>query len=652
MCGLTGFWSSKVTTSAELRSCIAPMTESLRHRGPDGSGTWWLLEQGLAFGHQRLAIQDLSGAGKQPMVSHSGRYVITYNGEIYNAPSLRKELENSGNVLSWFGHSDTEVMLACFEAWGLQQSIQRFIGMFAFALWDQQESKVHLVRDRLGIKPFYFGWQQGIFLFGSELKALRVHPSFLGEINHDALALFFRHNVVPAPYTIYQDIYKLLPGTIVTLDNPLAEPKYNTYWDAWKVAGGHQQNIFPGRYQEAVIELERLLMDSIQLRMLSDVSLGAFLSGGVDSSTIVALMQAQSTKPVRTFSIGFSGEEYNEAPQAAAIAEHLKTSHTEITATPEQALNIITQLPAIYDEPFSDSSQIPTLLVSQLTRKHVTVALSGDGGDELFCGYNRYLWAAPIWKKFGKLSKSFRRLSSSALKSLSVENWNQLYELGEPIIPKRWRMQSPGRNAHRLAHVLQCSNEKELYHNLVSHWNPSDQLVLQGKEPLTRLTQTNQPNCESFTEWMMAQDLVTYLPDDILTKVDRASMAVALEVRVPLLDHRVVEFAWSLPLEWKLGQQTGKQILRDILYHHVPKKLIERPKMGFAIPLEHWLRNDLKDWAEDLLDETKLEQQGFLNPKPIRKKWDEHLSGKADWQYHLWDVLMWQAWLQRDQGTV
>jgi len=634
-----------LVSSEKLKSCVTAMTSTLAHRGPDGGGTWQNDTLGLAIGHRRLSVQDLSQAGLQPMVSHSGRFVISYNGEIYNAPSLRKDLEKTGQVTQWRGHSDTEVMLACIETLGLEKAVRSFIGMFAFALWDQQEQQLHLVRDRLGIKPLFYGWQQDTFLFGSELKALRAHPAFQGRINRDALALFFRHNVIPTPYSIYQGIQKLQPGTILTFTSPATEPKTFIYWDAWAIAESGQTNLFFGSYQEAVNELERLLSDAIGLRLLSDVPLGAFLSGGIDSSTVVALMQNQSTQSVRSFSIGFSQTEYNEAPHAAAVAEHLGTDHTELLVTSNQALEVIQRLPTIFDEPFADSSQIPTFLVSQLTRQHVTVALSGDGGDELFCGYNRYLWAGPLWNKLGRLPKVARTGLSYGLQALSVEQWNHLYRMTEPVIPSRLRMQAPGRNAHRLAEVLAFNNERAFYRGIVSHWDESP--VLGALEPVTRLTATRQPDCHSFTEWMMAQDLVTYLPDDILTKVDRASMAVALEARVPLLDHRVVEFAWSLPLEWKLRQQTGKQILRDVLYKHVPRHLIERPKMGFGIPLDRWLRHDLRDWAEDLLDERKIKQQGYLNPVPIRNKWNEHLSGKSNWQYHLWDVLMWQAWYEQ-----
>ena len=648
MCGIVGSWQATDCSLDALRAPVLRMTQALHHRGPDGQGVWFDSAVGMGLGHRRLAIQDLSDAGQQPMLSASGRFVIIYNGEVYNAPALRMELEKIGQHISWRGHSDTETMLACIEAWGIEESVKHFIGMFAFALWDRQEHQLHLVRDRLGIKPLYYGFQGETLLFGSELKALRAHPAFQGRINRDALALFFRHNVIPTPYSIYQGIQKLQPGTILTFTNPSTKPKISTFWDAWAIAESGQTNMFLGSYQEAVNELERLLSDAVKLRMLSDVPLGAFLSGGIDSSTVVALTQKQSAQPIRSFSLAFSETEYNEAPHAAILAQHLGTDHTELLVTSDQALEVIPRLPTIFDEPFADSSQIPTFLVSQLTRQHVTVALSGDGGDELFCGYNRYLWAGPLWNKLGRLPKVARTGLSYGLQVLSVEQWNQLYRMTERVIPSRLRMQAPGRNAHRLAEILAFNNERAFYRGIVSHWDESP--VLGAQEPVTRLTATRQPDCHSFTEWMMAQDLVTYLPDDILTKVDRASMAVALEARVPLLDHRVVEFAWSLPLEWKLRQQTGKQILRDVLYKHVPRHLIERPKMGFGIPLDRWLRHDLRDWAEDLLDERKMTQQGYLNPTPIRLKWKEHLSGKRNWQYHLWDVLMWQAWLQQTHG--
>jgi len=646
MCGFTGIWQAPNSATETLRNQVEAMSARLQHRGPDDSGHWIDAREGLALGHRRLAIQDLSPAGRQPMCLGSGRYVLVYNGEIYNAPALRIELEEGGNAPIWKGHSDTEVLLATVEAWGLETAVSRFNGMFAFAIWDRQERTLHLVRDRLGIKPLYFGFSRGTFLFGSELKALQAHQDFDAKIDRDALALFFRHNDIPAPHTIFHGIRKLHPGTILTLSGSDAEPQFNTYWDAWQVAETGSISRFAGSYTEAVEELESLLHDAVGIRLLSDVPLGAFLSGGIDSSTVVALMQTQCERPVRSFSIGFSEIGYNEAQHAKAVAKHLGTDHSELYVTPQQAQAVIPKLPTIYDEPFADSSQIPTFLVSQLARGNVTVSLSGDGGDELFSGYNRYIWGARTWCNIARIPTALRSLAGSMLTLLSEKQWNTIYSYGERMVPARFQMQSPGRNMHRLATLLNVTNERELYRGLVTHWEQPDKLVLGSREPLSRLTQSRQPNLPSFTEWMMAQDQVTYLPEDILTKVDRASMAVSLEARVPLLDHRVVEFAWSLPLEWKLQGVTGKRILRDVLYRHVPQGLIERPKMGFGVPIDSWLRGPLRDWAETLLNASRIKQEGYLNPKLIRKKWQEHLSGQSNCQYLIWDVLMFQSWLE------
>lgn len=622
------------------------MLETLEHRGPNDSGSWQDVGAGVALGHRRLSIVDLSSAGRQPMFSESGRYVIVYNGEIYNFRALQMELEQAGIAPSWRGHSDTEVILAVIEAWGLEQAVSCFIGMFAFALWDRQKRTLHLVRDRLGIKPLYYGRSNGTLMFGSELKALQANPDFKAEIDRDALALFFRYNYIPVPYTIYKGFQKLEPGTILTLQNTDQEAHTTKYWDAWGIAEQGTKIPFQGCYDEATEELDRLLRDAVGLRMAADVPLGAFLSGGIDSSTVVALMQAQSSRPVRTFSIGFHEEGYDEAQHAKAVASHLGTDHTELYVTSEQALGVIPKLPQIYDEPFSDSSQIPTLLVSELTRRHVTVSLSGDGGDELFSGYNRYLWSDRIWKIIESFPNFALQFGANGLRILSEKQWNGIFRMAKPILPKRYLMQTPGRNAHRLAEMLGMQSSHELYTSHVSHWHYPEKLVLGAKEPLNRLIQLKQPKVSSFTEWMMAQDIVTYLPDDILTKLDRASMSESLEARVPLLDHRVVEFAWSLPLDWKAKDGIGKRILRKVLYRYVPKNLIERPKMGFGVPIDSWLRGPLLDWAETLLDEKRIEQEGYLNSRPIRKKWQEHRSGRANWQYLLWDVLMFQAWLE------
>jgi asparagine synthase (glutamine-hydrolysing) len=646
MCGIVGFWRQPEWSDAHLKHTIQQMNESFVHRGPDGHGRWCDAAVGLALGHRRLAIQDLSPKGQQPMVSASGRYVIVFNGEVYNSPALRGLLEQSESCLAWRGHSDTETMLACIEKWGLEKAVNHFIGMFAFALWDKKKRTLRLIRDRLGIKPLYYGFQRGVFLFGSELKALRAHPAFQNEIDRHALSLFFRHNVIPAPYSIYQGIKKLPPGMILTLSRVDEEPLISSYWDAWEVVERGQTKPFLGSYEDAVDELESLLRDSVSLRLLSDVPVGVFLSGGIDSSTVAALMQSQCSQPVRSFSIGFSETIYNEAPYAAAIAEHLETDHTELTVTPQQALDLVPHLSSIYDEPFADASQVPTSLLSQLTRQYVNVALSGDGGDELFAGYNRHVWGEKLWQRISGVPRGLRQLIGWGMTRLPEGHWNLLSDLVQPCLPSKWKVKGVGRHVHNLALQLQAGTPQQFYRSIASHWSEPEALAFQSTEPPTSLTQQRQPQCASFTEWMMAQDLVTYLPDDILTKVDRASMAFSLEARVPMLDHRVVEFAWQLPLAWKLQGLTSKRILRDVLGRYVPRELFERPKMGFGVPIEHWLRHELRDWAEDLLDETKLRQQGFLNSAPIRQKWQEHLSGKLNWQDHLWDVLMWQAWLQ------
>ena len=647
MCGFTGFWQLPAWSDQRLQDTVRMMSVRLSHRGPDGNGEWCDESVGFALGHTRLAIQDLTSEGHQPMVSSSQRYIIAYNGEVYNASLLRCELESEGFDLHWRGHSDTETMLACIERWGLEGSVKKFIGMFAFALWDRQERTLHLVRDRLGIKPLYYGFQKKSFLFGSQLNALRTHPSFQHEICREALSNFFKYNAVPAPFSIYQDIFKLLPGTILTLKTYDSSPHFRSYWDSFEISA--QNTTFAGTYNDAVEELEVLLRDSVKLRMIADVPLGTFLSGGIDSSTVTALMQSQSDRPVKSFSIGFEEQRYNEAPYASEIAKYLGTDHSELIVTSQQAMDVIPKLPFIFDEPFSDSSQIPTFLVSELARSSVTVSLSGDGGDEIFAGYNRHIWGGKIWSKASVCPEKLRYLFSQALTFIHQEKWNKCFNLLNPLLPNRFRLKDPGRHFHDLARYIYARTPEEFYSSIVSHWTSADALLIDSPTNSSFLTKTTLSSFSSFTEWMMASDLGTYLPDDILTKVDRSSMAVSLEARVPLLDHRVVEFAWSLPLTWKLQGTTGKRILRDVLNRYVPAKLVERPKMGFGVPIEHWLRNELRDWAEDLLNESKIRQQGFLNPTPIRKRWSEHLSTSSNWQYHLWDVLMWQTWLENQR---
>jgi len=625
------------------------MTDAISHRGPDDAGCWVEHDVGVALGNRRLSIIDLSPEGHQPMVSKSGRYVISFNGEIYNFRELREEL--SGDY-SWRGHSDTEVMLRAVEAWGLEAAARRFVGMFAFALWDRKERLLHLVRDRLGKKPMYYGWTGGAFLFGSELKALRVHPEFKAEIDRDALALLMRYRYIPSPYSIYRGVYKLGPGTVLTLSSPLNRHSSPVpFWSAKEVAEHGIADPFTDSDADAVEHLDALLREAVRLRMVADVPLGAFLSGGVDSSTVVALMQAQSNRPVKTFSIGFQEEWINEAEHAKAVARHIGTDHTELYVTPEEAMTVIPKLPGLYDEPFADPSQIPTFLVSELARRQVTVSLSGDGGDELFAGYSRYFWGRSVREALGWLPQEVRRAATRILNAVPPKVWEWGFGATKPTLPGRPKRLTPADMVKKLAEILAAENmESALYYGLISDWKDPASFVLGSSEPPTVLTdQRYWAKVPDFLRWMMYVDLVSYLPDDILVKVDRASMGVSLEARVPLLDHRVVEFAWRVPLSMKVRNGQSKWLLRQVLYKYVPKELTERPKMGFGVPIGDWLRGPLREWAETLLDKQRLRDEGFFNPAPIQQMWSEYLSGKRPWQYYLWDVLMFQAWLEQQK---
>jgi len=645
MCGIAGYWDTKGSCEHPLES-LNRMGAALAHRGPDDSGTFHDVNAGIGLAFRRLSILDLSAEGHQPMFSSSGRYVIIFNGEVYNFDEMRAQL----GPHQWRGHSDTEVMLRAFERWGVEPAVQRFVGMFAFALWDRQDRRLHLVRDRLGIKPLYYGRAGSAFVFASELKAIRQHPGFNKEIDRNSLALYMRHNYVPSPHCIYKGLHKLQPGCILTLDSATVAPQIRSYWSAKEIAQKGEESQLQVSDSEAVEQLHHLLLRAVRLRMISDVPLGAFLSGGVDSSTIVALMQTQSQRPVKTFTIGFHEEGYNEAIYAKRVAEHLGTDHTELYLTSQNTLDVIPLLPTMYDEPFSDSSQIPTYLVSKLARGSVAVSLSGDGGDELFGGYNRYASTKKFWNLVGPLPRPLRTLAASVLRAAPPARIDTAFRILLPLLPKSLHYRMPGDKAHKLADFLLLDSPQDVYYHALSHSKNPSELVLDSSEPSTIRECIAELSANMrIEEVMMLTDLLQYLPDDILTKVDRASMAVGLEARVPLLDHRVVEFAWKLPPRLKVNRGDTKWILRQVLNQYVPRHLIERPKMGFGIPVDAWLRGPLRDWAETLLDERRLQSEGYLHPGPIRKIWKAHLSGHGAWQYHLWDVLMFQSWLETNR---
>ncbi len=637
MCGIAGLFDHRRTLSPELLASHAALMErALAHRGPDDRGTWIDADAGLAFAHTRLAIVDLSPAGAQPMVSACGRYVLSYNGEIYNAPELKTDLEARG--LNFRGHSDTEVLLEGCAAWSVEATASRVIGMFAFSLWDRRDRVLSLVRDRIGIKPLYWGMQDGRLLFASELGALECLPDFRREIEPDAVASYLRFGYVPAPLSIYRGIGKLAPGAILTI-GPDGIPHESRFWTLEDAVAKGRANALDVDDAEAVSQLDTLLGDAVSRRLVADVPVGAFLSGGIDSSTVAALMRRTSTGVVRTFSIGFDDPAFDEARYAKDVAAHLGTEHTEMRVTPEDALGVIPELATIYDEPFADSSQIPTALLSRLTRQHVTVALSGDGGDELFAGYNRHRAARLLSLVPGGAGRAAGRL----LGMVGPAFWDR----ASASAPKRFRLSQPADKIGKLAAALRVGPD-EAYRSAVSQWDDPARVMRQGRE---RPGLMDDPSVAALvpdpTSRMQYLDARTYLPDDILTKVDRATMAVGLEGRVPILDHRVVEFAWRLPLRFRLRGGETKWILRRVLDRYVPRHLVERPKSGFGIPLADWLRGPLHPWAEETLSAARLKSGGLLEPAPIRAAWDAHVSCRADHAHRLWSVLMLQDWRTR-----
>lgn len=643
MCGLTGFWSPG-PVGDDAQELVRRMALTLRQRGPDSEGSWLDRPAGLALGHRRLAILDLSDEGHQPMTSPSGRYVIAYNGEVYNYRDIRKQIDTVNPGVPWRGGSDTEVMLAAIETWGLEKALHRFVGMFAFALWDREERVLRLVRDRLGIKPLAYGRASRSLVFGSTLHALRAHPDFDAELDRSALAAYLRFNCVPSPHTIHRDAKKVRPGTIVTFRSSGDEGESHTYWSAEQV--WTQARPFEGDEREAVDTLEATLRDAVRLRMIADVPLGAFLSGGIDSSTVVALMQQESARPVRTYSIGSERADYDEGAAAAAVARHLGTEHTGLVVTSADAMAVIPELPAMYDEPFADSSQIPTFLVSRLARRDVTVALSGDGGDELFGGYNRHLWAPRVWRILRTIPAPLRSILARPVLAQDAETLNRRLAL----LSERVGVRLPGDKLQKLARVLPATDAAALYGQLQTHWDDPVRLVLGVDHEAARPPLAHPP--PDLATHMMLGDLVGYLPDDILTKVDRASMAVSLEARVPILDHRVVELAARLPVRMKIRGSSGKHILRQVLARHVPRALWDRPKMGFGVPLADWLCGPLRGWAEDLLSEPRLRREGVLDTGAVHLRWRafaDHARGNA---HDFWDILMVQAWHEKAKTAV
>ena len=650
MCGFAGVWP--ISNNTESVRVARRMIAALHHRGPDGQDIWRDEENGMALAHARLAIVDLSHAGTQPMASASGRFMLVFNGEIYNHLALRAQLEREGLAPAWRGHSDTETLLAAIDAWGVDPTVQACTGMFAIALWDRLNGRLRLIRDRFGEKPLYWTVTRGGLLFGSELKALMQSGMLERKLSRDAAADMLRHNNIPAPRTVFEGVFKLEPGHWLEFSGPTLHGESTPYWCATEAWSRGRSRPFAGSETDAVRQLDSLLRSAIRGQMVADVPLGAFLSGGIDSSTIVALMQAQSSRPVRTFSIGFDVAAYNEAEAAKAVARHLGTQHTELYVTARDALDVIPKLPTIFCEPFADSSQIPTYLVAKMARQHVTVALSGDAGDEVFGGYNRYLFGPALQRRLGSIPPRLRRRLAQILNALPPHRWDAIMRASGRWLPPAWRFSDAGDKLAKVARALAANGPDELYESFISQWPNASRMVPSSDSRFQPLEW-----CAlgleglSFAEQMMLQDTLGYLPDDILTKVDRASMAVSLEGRIPFLDHHLYEFAASLPLHFKVRGGATKWLLRQLLYEHVPQALIDRPKVGFGVPLDTWLRSELRDWAESLLSPQQLSAVGMFDVEGVRAAWREHLSGRRSLHHPLWCVLMYQAWHQEHMSS-
>lgn len=667
MCGVVGFIQNSIhIEELDKAATIEKLVCALSHRGPDSKGNWIGADVGVALGHSRLAIIDTTEHGRQPMLSANRRYRITYNGEIYNHQDLGNELIEHGKEFR--GRSDTEVLLAAIEYWGLPETLSKIVGMFAFALWDAKEMVLHLVRDRIGEKPLYYGWVGKAFVFASELKAFFAYPEWHGEIDRNALASYLRFNYIPAPRSIYRGIYKLLPGCRLEITNKDIEcrskivpyPDIRTagntitptrYWSLANTIKSGNENAYKDHDAGTVIaQLDGVFRKVIQEHQYADVKTGLLLSGGIDSSLIAALAQDQNTVNLRTFTVGFSDTQYNESGYAAAVAKYLGTDHTELHVAPNDALEVIESLPQIYDEPFADISQVPMVLISRLARKSVKVALSGDGGDEFFGGYNRYLWLERARSYKHRLPAKFTKAIARTLTGIAPDRWDRAYDSLVPNSFVRNKLKRPGESLHKFARCLLANDAHAMYISTVSQWLQCDEVIKQATEPDLFVNCKHEWNrFPDFVQKMMYLDGISYLPDDILVKVDRASMSTGLEMRAPFLDKRIVDFAVHLPVDVKLRDGQTKWLLRQLLYKYVPRKLIDRPKMGFAVPVATWLRGPLRDWAESLLDERLMLDQGFFDPTPVRRKWQEHLSGKSNWQYHLWNILMFQAWLEQQK---